>query len=324
MRKLINLLMASMLCLTLTVPAFASGVTFVPSITVKPAPEVVVDGTTVENDDTDSNVEDEKEFIPAVEVKNPEKEVVYTAPVEDLVVTAVSQVQTEKPEVVIPDEAVSVLKTAYSQLNDQEFKFSEQTPELVQEMEEKLMTDLEEQVTQIMEDQGANQEEIDVAVAKVKEIVAADAAKLMDSAVVTALFDVTVMSEELESYLAIEGNTIDVTFKADAPKDHAIVVMVYKEERWQLIENVVVNGDGTITCTFAHFCPVAIMTVPLTSVIPEEAVPAAAEVTATEAATESAVAAVVTAEEGGFVWAWIVLAAGVVIAVVLKRKGSKK
>ena len=278
------------LCFTLAVPAFASSVGFVPSITAKPAPEVVVGGENLTLDGTDA---DDIVDMPVIEVKNENQEVVYQAPVVDLVVTAVSQVQTEESSLMISEEAAEILKEAYEQLNDEDFRLAEKIPEQIEQLK----------------DMGLDEENV-------------------NAAVVTALFDVTVLTEELETYLAEEGHTVDLTFKADVPAGHTVVVMVYKESKWQLIENVAVNGDGTITCTFAHFCPVAILTVPMAVEAAEETVAAEA---ATEAAPEAAPeatadAAVQPAEDnGGFAWWWIVLVAVVAVAgVVLKSKGSKK
>lgn len=278
------------LCFTLAVPAFASSVGFVPSITAKPAPEVVVGGENLTLDGTDA---DDIVDMPVIEVKNENQEVVYQAPVVDLVVTAVSQVQTEESSLVISEEAAEILKEAYEQLNDEDFRLAENIPEQIEQLK----------------DMGLDEENV-------------------NAAVVTALFDVTVLTEELETYLAEEGHTVDLTFKADVPAGHTVVVMVYKESKWQLIENVAVNGDGTITCTFAHFCPVAILTVPMAVEAAEETVAAeAATEAAPEAAPEAAAdAAVQPAEDnGGFAWWWIVLVAVVAVAgVVLKSKGSKK
>lgn len=278
------------LCFTLAVPAFASSVGFVPSITAKPAPEVVVGGENLTLDGTDA---DDIVDMPVIEVKNENQEVVYQAPVVDLVVTAVSQVQTEESSLVISEEAAEILKEAYEQLNDEDFRLAEKIPEQIEQLK----------------DMGLDEENV-------------------NAAVVTALFDVTVLTEELETYLAEEGHTVDLTFKADVPAGHTVVVMVYKESKWQLIENVAVNGDGTITCTFAHFCPVAILTVPMAVEAAEETVAAeAATEAAPEAAPEAAAdAAVQPAEDnGGFAWWWIVLVAVVAVAgVVLKSKGSKK
>lgn len=278
------------LCFTLAVPVFASSVGFVPSITAKPAPEVVVGGENLTLDGTGAvDIAD----MPVIEVKNENQEVVYEAPVVDLVVTAVSQVQADDSSLVISEEAAEILKEAYEQLNDEDFRLAEKIPEQIEQLK----------------DMGLDEENV-------------------NAAVVTALFDVTVLTEELETYLAEEGHTVDLTFKADVPAGHTVVVMVYKESKWQLIENVAVNGDGTITCTFAHFCPVAILTVPM-------AVEAAEETVATEAATEAAPEAAPEAaadatvqpaeDNGGFAWWWIVLVAVVAVAgVVLKSKGSKK
>lgn len=290
MRKVISMITVFVLCFTLAVPAFASSVGFVPSITAKPAPDVVVGG---ENLTLDGTGADDIADMPVIEVKNENQEVVYEAPVVDLVVTAVSQVQADDSSLVISEEAAEILKEAYEQLNDEDFRLAEKIPEQIEQLK----------------DMGLDEENV-------------------NAAVVTALFDVTVLTEELETYLAEEGHTVDLTFKADVPAGHTVVVMVYKESKWQLIENVAVNGDGTITCTFAHFCPVAILTVPMAVEAAEETVAAeAATEAAPEAAPEAAADATVQPAEdnGGFAWWWIVLVAVVAVAgVVLKSKGSKK
>lgn len=290
MRKVISMITVFVLCFTLAVPAFASSVGFVPSITAKPAPDVVVGG---ENLTLDGTGADDIADMPVIEVKNENQEVVYQAPVVDLVVTAVSQVQADDSSLVISEEAAEILKEAYEQLNDEDFRLAEKIPEQIEQLK----------------DMGLDEENV-------------------NAAVVTALFDVTVLTEELETYLAEEGHTVDLTFKADVPAGHTVVVMVYKESKWQLIENVAVNGDGTITCTFAHFCPVAILTVPMAVEAAEETVAAeAATEAAPEAAPEAAADATVQPAEdnGGFAWWWIVLVAVVAVAgVVLKSKGSKK
>lgn len=150
--------------------------------------------------------------------------------------------QADDYSLVISEEAAEILKEAYEQLNDEDFRLAEKIPEQIEQLK----------------DMGLDEENV-------------------NAAVVTALFDVTVLIEELETYLAEEGHTVDLTFKTDVPAGHT-VVMVYKESKWQLIENVAVNGDGTITCTFAHFCPVAILTVPMAvEAAPEAAADAAVQ-----------------------------------------------
>lgn len=337
MKKVISLITVLVLCVALAVPAFATTVGFVPSITAKPAPELVVGDTTVKVDGTEANTGVEGEdIVPVVEVKNETKEVVYTAPVVDLVVTAVSQVQDEKAaeSVVISDEAVETLKEAYTQLNKENVKLSEEEPELMEQMKEQLVAQLAAQVVMQMEEQGATTEEIEAAVAAATESAVADVAAIVDSAVVTALFDVTILSEELQEYLDIEGHTIDLTFKADVPEDYYVIVMVYKENKWQTIENVAVNDDGTITCTFAHFCPVAILTAPIEAAVADEPAEEVEEIVETPAVENDAAEEVVpedsesqpaVAEKSGFAWWWIVIAVVVVITVIaVKGKRSSK
>ena len=173
MRKVISMITVFVLCFTLAVPAFASSVGFVPSITAKPAPELVVGG---ENLTLDGTGVDDIVDMPVIEVKNENQEVVYQAPVVDLVVTAVSQVQAEDSSLVISEEAAEILKEAYEQLNDEDFRLAEKIPEQIEQLK----------------DMGLDEENV-------------------NAAVVTALFDVTVLTEELETYLAEEGHTVDLT-----------------------------------------------------------------------------------------------------------------
>ena len=251
MRKVFCLLTALMLCLTLTVPAFAADAVYVPSITAKPAPEL---NTTVQDD----------AGRPVIQVKNEEKEVVHSSPVENLVITSVAEVMAEE-YVRISEEAQNTLKEAFEVLETKGAETFAEIPELVQQAQE----------------------------ANVK----------VENLVVVDLFDVTILNEELEKYLNVEGHTVELTFARDIPADQQVYVMVFKENKWQLIENVVNNGDGTITCTFEHFCPVAILTVP--PVIAEETEPVE-----------------VPAAQTSFPW-WIVLVVAVAVILLLVIKGKK-
>lgn len=49
--------------------------------------------------------------------------------------------------------------------------------------------------------------------------------------------------------------TIDLDMGIDANTD--ILVYAYRDGQWEPIESVKNNGDGTVTCVFEHFCPVA-------------------------------------------------------------------
>ena len=199
---------------------------------------------------------------PMIHVKNEEKEIVHASPVENLVITSVAEVMAEQP-VRISEEAQEVLKEAFETLDTKGAEVFAEIPELVQKAQE----------TNI----------------KVENLVVVD------------LFDVTILNEELERYLNVEGHTVELTFARDIPADQQVYVMVFKENKWQLAEEAVNNGDGTITCTFEHFCPVAILTAPASAAVEPEV------------QTQNAV----------FPW-WILLVAAAVVVTVLVVKGKKK
>jgi cytochrome c-type biogenesis protein CcmH/NrfF len=53
------------------------------------------------------------------------------------------------------------------------------------------------------------------------------------------------------------GVTMVITFDLGVAKDANVIVMSYYEGAWERIASVTNNGDGTVTCVFEHFCPVA-------------------------------------------------------------------
>ncbi len=50
---------------------------------------------------------------------------------------------------------------------------------------------------------------------------------------------------------------ITVTLDLGIGKDVDVQVLHYHDGAWQSVKSVVNNGDGTLTCVFEHFCPVA-------------------------------------------------------------------
>ena len=50
--------------------------------------------------------------------------------------------------------------------------------------------------------------------------------------------------------------TLTVNFKLGVAAGTEVVVMAYKEGKWENIKKVVNNGDGTVTCEFERLCPV--------------------------------------------------------------------
>lgn len=77
--------------------------------------------------------------------------------------------------------------------------------------------------------------------------------------VIKDLFDLTGVCDDIKENLPKPGYTIDLTFDIGVDADVPVKVMVYLNGEWVVLDNVINNGDGTITCTFEDFCPVAIM-----------------------------------------------------------------
>lgn len=87
---------------------------------------------------------------------------------------------------------------------------------------------------------------------------------LEDDYVIRELVDVSFLKTDCvevphghKEWLA-EGNTdITVQFDLGVKKTTEVIVMVYIGGEWIRVEDVVNNGDGTITCVFDDICPVA-------------------------------------------------------------------
>lgn len=75
--------------------------------------------------------------------------------------------------------------------------------------------------------------------------------------VIMDLVDVSWVSEDDADLVEPEGAVFTVTFNLGVAADVKVTVMTYKNDAWNPVEKVVNNGDGTVTCTFEHLCPVA-------------------------------------------------------------------
>lgn len=63
--------------------------------------------------------------------------------------------------------------------------------------------------------------------------------------------------DEKHIQLSKEGTTVTIVFDMELPADLEIVVLTYINDEWTQVEEVVNNGDGTLTCVFEDLCPVA-------------------------------------------------------------------
>lgn len=60
-----------------------------------------------------------------------------------------------------------------------------------------------------------------------------------------------------DARLKEEGTKLVVTFELDIAANDNLVVMTYIDGKWEAIERVDNNGDGSVTCVFEDLCPVA-------------------------------------------------------------------
>lgn len=190
MKKIVMLLVAVMLVAAMACPAFAAEDDFVPSITYKGAPELVL---TV---DVDGNP-----VVGAI-VDADGKTVGYVD--EDcLLITALSGIDSEDR---LPAESKTRLKDLYQKLLDGTMKLPYEGDK---------------------------------------------------DMVIMELLDISWLCEPCPELVEEEDVVFSVTFDLGVAADVEVTVMTYKNDAWNPIEKVVNNGDGTVTCTFEHLCPVA-------------------------------------------------------------------
>ena len=74
--------------------------------------------------------------------------------------------------------------------------------------------------------------------------------------VIRDLFDARWLCEEHRKMLEDEGAYFEITFDLGVVADAEIFTMTFDEgtKTWSPIVKTVNNGDGTVTCTFAHLC----------------------------------------------------------------------
>lgn len=232
MKRIVSFVMAVMICLSLVITAVAD-VNFVPSITAKPAPEVVVTppAATAPSAGTSGNAE---EPVYSLVIKDEKEEVVSSSKTAVLIVTSVAEVMNEKP----------------AETTEEKDTQKEEIPELSEERAEAL----KEAYESLSAKDVVLTDVVDGLEAAVKEQ-KADSSKL----VVKDLFDLRLSEEEFEEDLNVEGHTIDVSFKADVQPGQFVTVAVYKDGKWILAKKVVVSEDGIITATLECLGTVAII-----------------------------------------------------------------
>jgi len=242
MRKVTALVMTMIICISLVVSAAASA-NFVPSITAKPAPEVVVPPA-ANTGKTESGTEaPEEQSQYQIVIKDEEESVVSSSKTAYLIVTPVSVVMNKQTE-------TQPVETKPGETQPEETLPEETQPELSEERSEALK--------EAYETLSAKNVVLTEVVDGLEEVVAeqkADASKL----VVKDLFDIRLSEEDFEADLEVEGHTIDVAFKADIQKGQTVFVAVFKDGKWIMAKKVIVGEDGIITATLECLGTVAII-----------------------------------------------------------------
>lgn len=279
MKKLISVLLVVVLCLALTCSVYAAEDDFVPSITYKAMPAFAAGTQADDGCQVIGYAENGEGQQLVVHYENGS---IYVDGLHEgevgedhtcLVITPLAEAETGSE---IPDASRERLLWVYEQILSMGMDFFADCEELASAVIAVL-------------GQGASVEDL----------------------VVKELFDVSVLCDELEEYLEPAGTTICLDFDLGIEPGTFVSVVAFKNGQWQMIEDVEVEADGSVTCTtYENFCPVAVL------------VPASEEV----------VGDVATAPDtgdgiGGQVGLWAViagvsLAAIVVLAMVQRKRGA--
>ena len=179
MKKIVALILALVLCLSVAAPAFAAG-TFVPSVSYKDGPEI---------EDAEMNGKDVGDCI---------------------VITSIQQAKDKTTDIYQEDR--DLLLEVYEKLNSGEMKLPIEKDHVIREL-----VDVSFKVTTCVENPEHNHRE----------------------------------------ELLKPGVTMAITFDLGVARDANVIVMSYYEGAWENVVSVTNNGDGTVTCVFEHFCPVA-------------------------------------------------------------------
>lgn len=269
MKKIVTFLLTLTLFASMSLSAFATSGTFVPSITQKGAPQVVTTG-----DKTEDGVD-----IIAIVIDKNTGEVVYRVPVGSFIITALTELDNASH---LTKEDIELLRTIYKEFSEGTKTLSETTEELNKLVQKYF-----------------------------------NGEKTADDLVIKDLFDLTVVSEELANYLAQEDTRLILTFDMNLEPGQFVTIMTFKNNEWVIAEDIVNNGDGTVTAAFKNFCPVMVLVEGAEADAPAVSEPPAEDTVETMDPVESDTSA-------AFPW-WIILIIAVIaIVAVVAAKTRKK
>ncbi len=197
MKKIIACLAVLLLCASLALPVVAASNEFTPSVSNKPAPEIVP-GTNPDGD-------------PVIGVfYDDEGQIVDYAEDGCLVITPVSEATTSTE---IPDAEEALLLDVYAKLTSGEMKLPYDK---------------------------------------------VDASMNESNMVIRDLFSAVFVCDDHPVLLAPDGIVFSFDLDLGVGANEKVIIMTYNDGEWNPVEKVVNNGDGTVTLTVEHLCPIAI------------------------------------------------------------------
>lgn len=247
MKKLICLAAVLLICFSLAAPVLASEDIFVPSITYKNGPDVEgasfgenVAGVT-SGDGVDGQTPDYGDLSGCV------------------VITSIIQAQEKTTD--IYEEDRQLLLDVYEELTQGKMALAgeviaqEEPPEEEPEGVQKVLKAIE----SIFLKQTPRKEGIEVQSDGTMRLIFGK-----NEYVIKELVDVSFVRSECVEVQHLHKETlereeihVEVDFDMGLSAEDNMVVLYYHDGVWSPIQKAVNNGDGTLTCTFDHFCPVA-------------------------------------------------------------------
>lgn len=226
MRKAICLLTAMILCMGLIFPAFA--LDFVPSISYKPTPEV---GKAI------------LELLTPSEEQPEEKETIDIHGC--IVVTSVTQAEEKTTDITQEDR--DLLLNVYAELSVGNMDLFALPEEYLEEQATGATGEGESQEapeSPTHTNMGMSYENKNYVVVQLVDVSFAKTVCIDDG-------------HAHREVLAREDVNATLDFDLGVSKDAVVVVLHFHNGVWQPVTETVNNGDGTVTCVFEHFCPVA-------------------------------------------------------------------
>lgn len=224
MRKAISLLTAIILLLGLACPALATE--FVPSITYKPTPEVDKAVLTVPQLPGEDKPEEQEEIN------------VHGC----IVVTSITQAEEKTTDIAQEDR--DLLLDVYDQLADGSMSLFTIPEEYFEDQETEATGSQEEAEATTHPNLGMSYEDKNYVVVQLVDVSFAKSVCIDDG-------------HEHKEVLAREDVNATLDFDLGVSADAVVVVLHFHDGKWEPVTSTVNNGDGTVTCVFEHFCPVA-------------------------------------------------------------------